>query len=204
MQRCGCSEQIKKRSYDTNMMTIFDVHLKSSYYLDCRSDNMHAVWNLQLEEQHPKNLGVLNVSIHVRVPEQSLVTIAPKELLGSQVLVFVLSGPLFIGEVSQMLSVLAVLQFHTSDRNGSQKNSWNSNEVSDLGPQLGDALRVVNFLSILFLEGLTSGLVGNESVVLDVFGHMAVAVAVGVEPDECAVDQSAEHSEGGEIGRAHV
>lgn len=136
---------------------------------------------------------LLDVSVDVRVPEQGLVAVTPEELLGSQVLVFVLSGPLFVGHVSQVVSVLTVLQLNTTDRNGSQNNGWDSHVVGNLGPQLGDTLRVVDLLSVFLLESLTSGLVDLEGIVLDELGHVTVAVAVGVESSKGTVRQISKH-----------
>lgn len=136
---------------------------------------------------------LLDVSVDVRVPEQGLVAVTPEELLGSQVLVFVLSRPLFVGHVSQVVPVLTVLQLNTTDRNGSQNNGWDSHVVGNLGPQLGDTLRVVDLLSVFLLESLTSGLVDLEGIVLDELGHVTVAVAVGVESSKGTVRQISKH-----------
>lgn len=133
------------------------------------------------------------MSVDVRVPEQGLVSIAPEELLQSNVLVFVLSGPLLVAEVSLVLSVVGVVKLHLSDRDGSQCHHWEGNKESDLLPQSGNTLRVVGGLLHLLLEGLTSLLVvlSLESVLLDELGH--VAVTVGVESLERALGSSSEH-----------
>lgn len=131
------------------------------------------------------------MSVDVRVPEQGLVTIAPEELLLSKVVVFVLSRPLRVRQVTQVLSVLSMLQFNTGNWDGSQQDDWQSNVVGDLGPQLGDTLRVVNFLRAFSDELFTSLLVVSEGIFQDVLGH--VAVAMGVESNEIASSQVSKH-----------
>lgn len=135
------------------------------------------------------------MSVDIWVPEQSLVTVTPEELLLSDVLVFVLSWPFVVRQVTQVLSVLGVLELNVSDWDGSQSNDWKSNEVSDLGPQLGDTLRVVHLL-VVFSDKLFAGLLVVSEGILSEELRVTVAVAVGVESDEVASSQVSEHDYG--------
>lgn len=121
----------------------------------------------------------LNVSVDVGVPEQGLVTIAPEELLLSDVLVVVLHRPLLVREVSHVLSVLSVLQLNVDNWDSSQSNGWECNDVDQLLPSGSNALRVVDLLLISLLEGLTSLLVdlaGRESCVVEELGRGVMRV----------------------------
>lgn len=77
---------------------------------------------------------MLDVSVTVAVPEQSLITITPEELLVSDVLIIVLGWPFFIGQMLLVLSVLSVVQFNVDDWDSGQDNGWNGNKVGDLLP----------------------------------------------------------------------
>ena len=137
---------------------------------------------------------VLNVSVEVIVPEQSLVTITPEAFVGSDVLVVVLHWPLFIREVLGVLSVLSVLQFNFDNWDSSEKNGWEGNKVGDLLPQVGNTFRMVNLFFSLFDELFTGCLVHNrESGFVYVLGSTE-AMAVRVETGEAALNCSSKHS----------
>lgn len=144
----------------------------------------------------PRRLVGLDVSVDIRVPEQGLVTVTPEESVLSQVLVVVLNLPFLVSKVLQVFSVFSMLQFNVTYWDRSDENSWDSNEVSDSLPQLGDTLRVVDFFFVVLDKGFSSGLVdfgwGIGSFAYEL-GN-AVAVAVRVESLESELWGSSEHS----------
>lgn len=134
------------------------------------------------------------MSVDIRVPEQSLVSITPEKVLGSDVLVFILSWPLLIGQVSQVLSVLSMVKLNLGNWNSSQNKNWNSNEISDFLPQTGDACRVMSFVFKILNVFLASSLVvlTLEWVFLNELRNGAVAV--GSVSLECTLSKSSEHN----------
>ena len=133
------------------------------------------------------------MSVDVGVPEQRLVSIAPEELLLSDVLVLVLHGPLLVGQVSQMLPVFGVVKLDFGDRNGRQEHNRQRHVKRDLLPQFRDALRVVGLLVLGLLKRLAGLLVVEvlEWVFFDELRH--VTVAVRVESLERALGEISEH-----------
>lgn len=121
---------------------------------------------------------ILDVSVDVRVPEQGLVSVTPEKLLLSQVLVLVLSWPFFVWDLTQVRSVLSMVQFGLAHRNGCQENGWQGNKVGDFQPQVGDTFGVVNLFLVFLDESFTGLFVVSESILLDQLRHMAVAMRV--------------------------
>lgn len=137
-----------------------------------------------------------DVSVNIRVPEQSLVTIAPEEFLLPDVLVVVLSGPLFIWDFSQMLSVFSMVQFNLTNWDGSQKNNRESNNVRYFFPHIGDTLGVFRLFLGSFLESFTSLLVNlytGESSIVNKLRYVTMTMAVGVEPHKVTLCQFPKH-----------
>lgn len=147
----------------------------------------------QLNAENYRVSLILNVSVDVGVPEQGLVTVTPEELVGSDVLVLVLSGPLLIGNVSHVLSVLGVLLLNLANGDGGQEDGRDSNHVGQFLPQLGDTLGVVS----LVLNGLNPLLAGSgvaltgEGVLVDELG--SAKRTVGVESSSGELGGSSQH-----------
>lgn len=97
------------------------------------------------------------MSVDNWVPEQGLVAVPPEERLASDVLVIVLSGPLRVGYVFQVLAVLGVLSFNKVGVNGGQGNCRSRYEEGDLQPQTRGFLSVMFCVLGHFLESLGSG-----------------------------------------------
>lgn len=137
----------------------------------------------------------LNVSVDVRVPEQSLVSVTPEKLLLSKVLVLILSGPFFIWKLSQVLSVLGMMHFNVHNWNGGQCNGRECNQVSQSLPGVGNSFGMLSFFRLFFDEFFTSFFVHMwESGLGNVLGHMTVAR--GVEAGKGALAGSSKHRDG--------
>jgi hypothetical protein len=135
------------------------------------------------------------VSVDIRVPEQSLVSVTPEKLLLSNVLVLVLGGPFLIGELSQVLSVLGVMHFNVHNWNSGQCNGREGNQVSQSLPGVGNSFGMVSFFRLFLDEFFTSLFVHmGKSGLGNVLGHMTVAR--GVEAGKGALAGSSKHRDG--------
>lgn len=93
------------------------------------------------------------MSVTVRVPEESLVTVTPEKIDSSNVQVRIwLDRPFFIGQMLVVFSVVSVFGFNKVGVDGSCCNDWSSKEQGDLLP-VGRRARCVVLDSFkVFLE----------------------------------------------------
>lgn len=133
------------------------------------------------------SLLLLNV-VELVVPEEGLVSVAPEELVASNVLVLVLSRELVIGKAGVSVVVVKVLLLNNVGVVGSSKNNGSDDKDGDLHPQVGGLGRVVSGLlleSDVFLSSNGVGGVGESGT------DLALVASLGM---------NRVHASGGEEG----